>query len=221
MPISPTPATAKSDNGLGPTGKPGSNAWGGWEIMVLNDLGAPTTGDGGKANIEFLDLWQTFERSTARNNPLNLTAPTGYAQINSANVQSYATPQEGAKFTADNIRRYSTIYSMLKTGHVKQTLLGSTGIIGGFHLSPASHLVSDLRKWGSGNFADYLSGGLSTADKTATAVAAPFHDLASAWNWVGNNWERVLFVLGGTIIAIIAIIYIAKKQTLGSIGGGI
>lgn len=187
----------------------GANAWSGWEVQVLTDLGAPTS----KLNIAFLDEWQAYEHSTAKNNPLNLTAPKGIASINSDNVQSYATQQEGAMFTANNIRSgmYPTIYKMLKTDSVKNTLLGESSI-GALHLSSLQDLVTELRKWGSGTFADKLSGGTSAIDKTTEAVQAPFKDWNSFISWMGTNWDRVLFVLGGVILIIIALIFVAKTQ---------
>jgi len=191
-----------------PDTKPGANAWNGWEVMVLHDLGAPTS----NTNIQFLALWQQFERSAAKNNPLNLTAPAGYTQINSAGVQSYGTQVEAAQFTANNIKNYPTLYKMLKSDSVN-SVLHSRPSLSRLQLSPNAHLVSDLRKWGSGTFADFLAGGLSPGDKTTLAVQAPFHDISSAWNWVGNNWGRILYVIGGIIIGIIALNFLAKSQS--------
>lgn len=188
----------------------GSNAWPGWEIMVLHDLGAPTSKD----NIAFLDLWQQFENSKAQNNPLNLTGPSGTGSINSDGVQNYATREQGAKYTAQNITHYPTLYKMLKSNNVKGTLLGSTDIIHG-KLSPLSHLVDDLRKWGSKSFADQLSGGTSAIDKgtqVAHDAAAPFNAAIDAFNWVKDNWDRILFVIGGTILVIIGIVVLLRQN---------
>src|SRR5215831_14159224 len=118
----------------------GANAWPGWEIEVLHDLGAPPN----QNNINFLDAWQTFEHSQAHNNPLNITAPAGTGSINSAGVQSYATRQQGAKYTANLIQSgYPTIYGMLKAGDLKSVLFNSDKL---------NSFIDELDKWGSHNF---------------------------------------------------------------------
>lgn len=50
-----------------------------------------------------------------------------------------------------------------------------------------------------------LSGITGAITNLAEAIAAPFQ-------WLGNNWDRILFVLGGAILAIIAIIVIVKSR---------
>lgn len=191
-----------------PAPNQGTNAWPGWEIQVLHDLGAPTSKD----NIAFLDTWQEYEHSKAINNPLNLTGPAGTGSINSAGVQNYATRQQGAQYTAQNIANYPTIYKMLKSDNVKGTLLGHSSFGG---LSSLQHLVTDLQKWGSKSFAAKLAGGTSGVDKAVTtgqAVAAPFSAIGDAVAWVGSNWERILFVLGGTILVIIGLIVLLRNN---------
>lgn len=182
----------------------GQNAWAGWEKDVLGDLGNSKPSND---TIAFLDLWQTYEHSKAHNNPLNITAPPGIGSINSAGVQSYATPSQGALYTANLIKTsYPTLYNMLKNNKVKDTLLGSTSITGG-HLSSLDHLVTELNTWGSHNFANYLSGGESTADKTVNTV----HSFGDWWNWLTSNWERIAWVLGGAILIILAIVIFGKS----------
>jgi hypothetical protein len=186
----------------------GTNAWNGWEVEVLNDLGAKTS----KNNIAFLDWWQEFEHSDAVNNPLNLTKPIGVGSINSDGVQSYKSQTLAAQYTADNIKRYPTLYKMLKTDNVSGTLLGSTDVFGG-HLSSLQHLVSELNTWGSHNFANKLSGGTSSIDKTVTTGQSIWSSWQTFFNWLSGNWDRVLFVAGGAILIIIAILIIGKSQT--------
>lgn len=186
----------------------GANAWPGWDIMVLHDLGAPTSKD----NIAFLDLWQQYEQSKAKNNPLNLTGPSGTGSINSDGVQNYATREQGAKYTADNIAHYPTIYKMLKSDNVKGTLLGHSTF---GSTSSLQHLVTDLQKWGSDTFAAKLSGGTSLVDKgvsVAHTVTAPFSAIGDVVAWVGNNWSRILFVIGGSILVIIGLIVLLRNN---------
>lgn len=184
------------------------NAWPGWEVMVLHDLGAPTSKD----NIFFLDTWHKYELSKAKNNPLNLTGPSGTGSINSDGVQNYATREQGAKYTAQNISHYPTIYKMLKSDNVKGTLLGHSTFGG---LSSLQHLVTDLNKWGSHSFADSLSGGTSAVDKTVTTgqkVADTLTAPIDAIKWVFENWDRVLFVIGGAVLVIIGLVVLLRQN---------
>lgn len=199
--------------GLGAIGQdanPGHNSWPAWEVAVLQDMGAPIS----KGNIEFLALWQEYEHSNAFNNPLNLTAPKGYAAINQNGVQSYGTRQEAAQFTANNIMQYPTLYKMLKTNNVYGVLNSRPSLTKG-QLSPDAHLISDLQKWGSGTFASFLNTGAApgdTAVKTAQSVGSGIAGAIEApFKWLGGNWQRIFFVLGGVILVIIALLLVANS----------
>jgi hypothetical protein len=190
----------------------GPNAFSGWAVMVLHDLGAPTS----SANIYFLEWWQTYEHSAAKNNPLNITGPAGTSTLsgNSSGVQNYATPKQGAQYTANNIKAYPTIYNMLKSNNVAGTLLSSTDILHG-KLSPHQHLITDLQKWGSDNFAKALGGG-SVIDSAVTGGQSVWNDLTGwtqVFGWIQGNWERIFYVIGGVALVLIALIFIAKSQT--------
>lgn len=187
----------------------GSNAWNGWDVEVLHDLGAKPS----KNNIMFLDWWQSYEHSNAKNNPLNLTAPAGTGSINSAGVQNYSSPALGAQYTANLISsgNYPTIYKMLKTDNLKGVLLGNTSISskGDLGHGPLENLVAELRKWGSGTFADKLAGGESTASQTVQT-----YDSVTSWlGWISQNWDRVLFIIGGGVLVILALVMVGKQQT--------
>ena len=199
----------------------GTNAWTGWEEDVIGYLGVPNTVE----NKEFLDVWQQFEHSNAHNNPLNLTKPTGVATINSAGVQSYSTAAQGALYTANNIKNsgyYPTIYAALQSGKPLDIFVLHKG-------DPKKQLaiIAELRKWGSGTYADYLSqltggkagqggsGGLFEDPNTGKDIPA-YSPGQSAANWVNDhlfgNWEQILFVALGIILVLIAILMIAKSQ---------
>lgn len=186
----------------------GSNAWPGWEVQVLHDLGAPVS----KLNVAFLDEWQTYERSNARNNPLNITAPVGSGTLNSAGVQSYSDRIQAAQYTANAIKQYPTLYKMLKTDNVKGVALGSTSIFGG-HLSPLQHLVSDLNKWGSHSFAAKLQGQTSAIDKTVTTGQSVVSDITHPFEWLGQNWDRVLLGIAGFVLLGFGLYMIFKSQS--------
>jgi len=182
----------------------GTNAWPGWEIQVLHDLGAPVS----QANVGFLQEWQMYEHSEAKNNPLNITAPAGSGSINSAGVQNYSSRQQGARYTAQVISggNYPTIYKMLKGDNVGNTFL---------HHTP--DLVKELNLWGSKSFAEKIhSGSESVLDKAgdvahqaADVITAP----VDAIKWVFKNWDRILFVIGGAVLIIIGIIVLVKGQS--------
>lgn len=58
------------------------------------------------------------------------------------------------------------------------------------------------------------SGGEAAANKigqVAHDLASPFESLASFFKWLGNNWDRVLFVAGGAILVIIALLLVANS----------
>ena len=202
----------------------GPNAWTGWEEDVIGYLGVPNT----KENIEFLDVWQQFEHSNAHNNPLNLTKPTGIATINSAGVQSYSTAAQGALYTANNIKNsgyYPTIYAALQSGKPLDIFVLHKG-------DPNKQLaiIKELRKWGSGTYADYLSqltggkvgqggsGGIFRDPTTGKDIPA-YSPGESAVNFMENLWNEILkyaeragFVVLGVILVLLAIIFIAKSQ---------
>ena len=186
----------------------GQNAWPGWDVQVLHDLGAPVS----KTNIKFLDFWQVWEKSKARNNPLNLTAPAGSGTINSSGVQNYPDRQLAAQYTADNIKNYPTLYKMLKSDNVD-------GILGGHSGHSLNDLIAEINKWGSHNFATALGGGDPNKSITApiagvaSTIETPFKDVASVFNWVGSNWDRILIVIFGAVLVIIALIMVFKAQS--------
>jgi hypothetical protein len=204
MPAPPPPKQSITPGSLiphsSPNYKPGPNAWPGWDAQVINDLGGKVTSD----SLWFLDSWQVTEYSNASNNPLNLTAPSGIATINSAGVQSYATQLQGAQHTADLIRNnYPEIYDMLVNDKVKDTLFNSDKL---------NKLISELNKWGSKSFASSLGKGTSISTDVTNIVKSPFKDITSFFGWVSDNWQRILFFLGGAIAIVIGGLFIFKSQ---------
>jgi type II secretory pathway pseudopilin PulG len=82
---------------------------------VLADLGAPKTA----ANISSLEAWFPHENTTAVNNPMASTMlEPGSTTFNSAGVQNYVSPSEGAHATAATLDDgyYPQIVKALRAG---------------------------------------------------------------------------------------------------------
>lgn len=216
----PLPGSARigappSTTGVSPSNyTPGPNAWPGWDLMVLADLGAKPTRD----NLWFLDSWQLTEYSKAKNNPLNLTAPPGVSQFASssgAKIQTYATEREGALYTANNIKSlYPTIHQMLVEPN------GVNDVLFNNKYGGPQNLIQELKDWGSVSFANQLSPGSVPAGAAAgNAVAglfkAPFKDIAGAITWIGNNWPRILIFIGGFLAVVIGGFFVFRAQSGG------
>lgn len=122
--------------------------WSGWESDVLTAIGAPVTA----ANVAFLDAWQNAERGSAANNPLNTTQQmSGSTSYNSAGVQEYGSPTQGANATAKTLTNgyYDAIVAALQSGN---PLSGDT-----------SSMAQQLSTWGTGpGFLQSMLGGASS-----------------------------------------------------------
>jgi len=106
---------------------------------VLADIPAPNTA----ANVKFLTDWHSFELSGAQYNPLNTTQKeSGSTTFNSAGVQNYTGPTQGARATAQTLTNgfYGNIVAALKEGDP--------------YVYPDRAAVGvELTTWGTPNFA--------------------------------------------------------------------
>lgn len=156
----------------------------GFFTLVLHDLGIEAT----PGNLVFFKGWAMVEGTAAKNNPLatTLRVPGSVPlQGNSAGVQQYATPEQGAAATAATIRGgYPNIVAALKT---HSPLV--TGITPG--------IVADFGKWSGGNGADYarkvfLAAQGNPSGKSAADIGS--FDLGDAGNVAGGVVGDVLAV---------------------------
>lgn len=113
----------------------------GWAKALLRALKVPVT----QQNINWLDAWAVTERGNATYNPLNTSLSVKGATLlagNSSHVKNYPTAAVGIAATAATIKKYPEIMAALHSGNP-------------LRLKPhgASSLVSELRTWGSGNYA--------------------------------------------------------------------
>ncbi len=210
-----------------PTGTPPATPSGttaaDWTTGVLKGLGAPVTA----RNIGFLHIWHTFEGGTAANNPLNTTqAAKGATEYNSAGVKNYPSAGVGIQATVQTLEngKYSSIVNALRSGDPW-----------GFHHEDS--VAANLRTWGTGTFAslwlgrDVPPGGLGSSTASGpvgAAIDAPFQAVGSgvsaavggitsvgdAIKWLGNNWDRVLEVIGGSILLGVGL-YMLGRQMMG------
>lgn len=87
----------------------------GWQQLVLQGVGAPTT----PQNIKYVNAWAQAEGGGATNNPFNTTQPvSGATSYNSVGVRNYSTPQQGIQATIQTLKNghYSNILSALTKG---------------------------------------------------------------------------------------------------------
>lgn len=129
--------------------------WSGWEQQVLQDIGAPVT----QANVDFLDTWQQFEGGGATYNPLNTTqSAEGSSSYNSAGVQNFTSPEEGAAATASTLENgyYPNLLAALQSGNPMANV--------------SSSVISEINTWGTKGFANFLSGSGGTGFGSTTAT---------------------------------------------------
>jgi hypothetical protein len=133
--------------------------WSGWQAAVLADIPAPDTAD----NVRFLTDWHSFELSGAQYNPLNTTQKeSGSTTFNSAGVQNYTGPTQGAKATAQTLDNgfYGNIVAALKEGSPYT-----------YAMSPA--IGRELTTWGTPNFAAKFLGTAAPSQPGGILNTAP------------------------------------------------
>jgi hypothetical protein len=197
---------------------------------VEKQLGLPHD----RATHAFLVSWATAEGTTAQNNPLattlKLPGSTGLSG-NPDGVQQYATPEQGATATADTIKKYPSIVTMLRRG-VSYQSASSPGVVRELNIwsgqrsagAKLTDYVSNILANYQGNptgksGSDWLSttGGVGAA---ASAVAGAAKDAvswtASAAKVLGklldpSTWRRFGLMLAGGVLIIAGLGWLAHS----------
>jgi hypothetical protein len=176
------------------------STWQGWENDVLTAIGAPITA----ANIAFLDAWQHAEGGSATYNPLNTTQPaSGSTPYNSAGVQDFTTPTQGANATKQTLENgyYPAIVSALQSGDPL-----NNGDLGA--------MSQELNKWGTGSgFLQALAGSNAPGASgggpdTSGGIPAQVNN-----NPVSSRSAMGVAVFAFFLIAVAAIAMRSKKAT--------
>jgi hypothetical protein len=175
-------------------------------------------------------------------NPLSTTQRvSGSKSGNSAGVQIYPSRNAGIQATAITLLNgnYPEIIRGLKTGDIyawsnkstinQQNIADELGKWGSHsfalvYMYEAPTPPGALKSWyGQVPFTtaqlqahtDPQTGAMTTSKTNpppATGVFAAFNSLESAFSWLGGNWDRVLAVIGGAILVIIALFVLTKQQ---------
>jgi len=110
-----------------------------------------------------------------------------------------------------------------KLTSVLSTLFSSAALQDKYQAPTQFNLNAVTSTFGTGSAADWTSIDMHSVGQAASAAAsavgnaahnlvAPFESIGSAFAWLGNNWDRVLAVIGGAILVIIALIVLTKQQ---------
>jgi len=189
----------------------------GWEDALLGLIHAPDT----QANKVFLDTWHSFELSGATNNPLNTTQPEpGATDFNTVGVKNYPTASIGEQATATTLFNgyYPDLDKALASGNPVNYLLANE-----------PKVAANLRKWGSGTFADALdktagtSGLPLTGSTTVTSsgggsvssggggpnVLKPFANVEEFLTFLASY--RFLEILGGGVLILLGLYIVARQ----------
>lgn len=90
---------------------------------------------------------------------------------------------------------------------------GNTGL-NDHYVGPdqARNIATDFQ----GNAADWTSIDMTSvgnaAGQVAHDIAAPFESIGQVLSWIGNNWDRILWVIGGSILLILGFNMVYKSQ---------
>lgn len=197
--------------------------WPNWTRDVLQAGGWPVSGQ----NVSFLGAWQAYEGGGATFNPLNTTQGSG-TNYNSVGVKNFPTAQAGAAATVATLRngRYPHVVAALASGRP-------------YDSPDIGAVASEIRVWGTGNFAAQLDtgapghpggqhafgssipqGGTDTSvwawggnlgSKVADAIKGPLDVLKAAlWLLDPKNWLRAVEMIVGMVLIILGLVFMAR-----------
>lgn len=175
--------------------------WQGWESDVLTAIGAPITA----ANVAFLDAWAQAEGGTAAYNPLNTTqTASGSSDYNSAGVQDFTSPTQGANATATTLENgyYPALLAGLQSGN---PLSGDV-----------ASMESELSTWGTGpGFLQSLIGGSANVPGAAGSGPETSGGIPTVKNQAVSSHTMIGVAVVGFLLIVVAVLAMhgTKKAT--------
>lgn len=220
-----------------------------WALGLMRRMDIPTTGSKGYATWAVLCVWALKEgghfKNSAKFNPLNTSQPMpGSSKINSHNVQSYTSWDQGYEATIKTLNngRYTNMVEDLRNGNsakfVKDLAASPWGT--GSIVDPKGNIPTAAQKTdGIGNgiangIADGVQSVVDPGTQDSTTTATGLGGLGANANKLletlgsGEWWKRVGIASGGALIIILAVIVMVwagkdklLKSTVGTAVKGV
>ena len=147
--------------------------WTGWQNQFLGAIGAPKSAD----NRGFLNLWAVHANTNCQNNPIDLShADGGSTDCETLPGAKIAQAYPNHAAAVDAFKRQVGGYENLALGLAQDKIADATASGG---------VISDLRQWGSTNYATWLEQQATAAGLgpgSATGFHKGWHDLRRSVN---------------------------------------